>query len=257
MMAILESRRSLRGYITGRNLILLVLAVMFLGGKSAAQAPGTTHPTDGSTPLGMSPGAPAGSWYRLYYNQWGEMARVELPTGGAFEYEWDGGPQTLSNGVYSGGPPSGFAEYSIYRRVTTKRIYPDGGSKYLNSAYETNQKAKQHFDYDSNNNVTDSWEYDFGAGTFGGLVRHKKTVYMNTTGYTGTGDAAPNLLSLPTEEYVYDSAEQMKAKTTYEYDTYMQGLADRTNISGHARTETPSKFTASYLTRGNMTAVTR
>jgi RHS repeat-associated protein len=302
---------------------------------------------------------PDGRKYRLYYNQYGEMARVELPTGGAFEYEWEGGPQSDSTGVLSGTGQAGFAEYNIYRRATHKRIYPDGGSLFANSAFETkirfikgtnqdgseaefinveirntsnnlvsntthyhtgtpvssftigptsypfwkngreyktetfdgsqgrrietnwtvrvlhtwagedprvgdttttftdtNQVSKQHFDYDSSNNVTDTWEYDFGNGAFGSLRRHRKTTYMNTSGYAGTGAAAPLLLSLPVEEAVYDDLEQIKAKTTYEYDSYTAGLTDRSNISGHARTEPTPSFTNMYFTRGNVTNVT-
>ena len=81
-----------------------------------------------------------GRKYRLYYNPYGELARVELPTGGAFEYDWEGGPQSDATGVISGTGASGFAEYNIYRRVSTKRIYPDGGSLFAGSAFETKFK---------------------------------------------------------------------------------------------------------------------
>lgn len=106
--------------------------------------------------------------------------------------------------------------------------------------------------------MTDTWEYDFGSGTSGALLRHKKNIYLNTTGYTGTAADAPLLLSLPTEETIYDGTDQTnpKAKTTYEYDNYTAGLTDRFNISGHARTQSPSRFTTTYITRGNVTQLT-
>jgi RHS repeat-associated protein len=74
---------------------------------------------------------PNGQSYRFYYNSYSELARVELPTGGAFEYDW--GASLLggaSNGIAmieTPDSPSGeFPE--IYRRVLTKRIYPNGGT---------------------------------------------------------------------------------------------------------------------------------
>ena len=63
---------------------------------------------------------PDGRSYKFRYNSYLELARVELPTGGAFEYDWDGG--------YNNGPASGAVCYdcSIYRRITARRVYSDG-----------------------------------------------------------------------------------------------------------------------------------
>jgi RHS repeat-associated protein len=52
--------------------------------------------------------------YEFYYNPYGELARVVLPTGGAIEYEWAGGAYE-ADGV-------------IFRYVTERRVYRDGGS---------------------------------------------------------------------------------------------------------------------------------
>jgi RHS repeat-associated protein len=51
--------------------------------------------------------------YQLRYNSYGELARVELPTGGAFEYDWSDGNSLSNEGV-------------IYRRVSERRVYPNG-----------------------------------------------------------------------------------------------------------------------------------
>ncbi len=51
--------------------------------------------------------------YRFYYNSYGELARVVLPTGGAYEYDWE-------FGMWAGGGND------IYRRVVSRRVYPDG-----------------------------------------------------------------------------------------------------------------------------------
>ncbi len=55
---------------------------------------------------------PNSSNYQFAYNPHGELARVVLPTGGAFEYEWETVPLTNE----------------IYRRVTERRVYPTGGT---------------------------------------------------------------------------------------------------------------------------------
>jgi RHS repeat-associated protein len=70
--------------------------------------------------------------YRLYYNSYSELARVELPTGGAIEYDWGA---SLLNGSANGivlvdtifGEMQEYAP-EIYRRVLTRRVYPDGGT---------------------------------------------------------------------------------------------------------------------------------
>jgi RHS repeat-associated protein len=62
--------------------------------------------------------------YKFQYNSYSELARVDLPTGGSFEYDWSGG--------YKDGPASGAVcfECSIYRRVTERRVYPNGGQNW-------------------------------------------------------------------------------------------------------------------------------
>ena len=55
---------------------------------------------------------PNNQQYQFFYNSYGELARVNLPTGGAVEYDY-----TAS----SGGDPE-----KIYRRVIERRVYPDG-----------------------------------------------------------------------------------------------------------------------------------
>lgn len=76
---------------------------------------------------------PDGRSYQLRYNPYAELARVVLPTGGATEYDWAAGlTDGAASGVFSHSfPPT---EKYIYRRVTERRIYPDGGS---GSSYES------------------------------------------------------------------------------------------------------------------------
>lgn len=60
---------------------------------------------------------PDGRRYGFRYNSYGELARVELPTGGAFEYDYQDHPGVINQG----------AEYEIFRRVVRKRVYREGG----------------------------------------------------------------------------------------------------------------------------------
>ncbi|MGH9801441.1 MAG: hypothetical protein ACRD82_13835, partial [Blastocatellia bacterium] len=73
---------------------------------------------------------PDGRQYKFYYNPYGELARVELPTGGAFEYDWQGGFGVDPDGRSSGDAPSG-----IYRRVVARRVYADGATLTQKTSY--------------------------------------------------------------------------------------------------------------------------
>ena len=68
--------------------------------------------------------------YKFYYNSYSELARVELPTGGAFEYDWG---TSLFGGSANGivtvrTATSSTLEFfpEIYRRVLAKRLYLNG-----------------------------------------------------------------------------------------------------------------------------------
>ncbi len=68
---------------------------------------------------------PDGRSYQFKYNEYGEMARVVLPTGGAYEYDYGPGRYDTT--------PSGVVDISetnklIYRRIVQRRVYKDGGS---------------------------------------------------------------------------------------------------------------------------------
>jgi RHS repeat-associated protein len=68
---------------------------------------------------------PDGRRYRFYYNNYGELARVELPTGGAVEYDYMAG---IVNGSVEGVFTVPLYGYAIYRRVVERRVYIDGSS---------------------------------------------------------------------------------------------------------------------------------
>ncbi len=88
--------------------------------------------THGTGTMGLnSIWLPNGKRYRLYYNQYGEVARLELPTGVAYEYDFAAG---LVGGYSSGviKVPSGSSHSpprkKIYRRLIERREYPNGGT---------------------------------------------------------------------------------------------------------------------------------
>lgn len=59
--------------------------------------------------------------YQFKYNRYGELARVTLPTGGAVEYDWEGG--------FQGGSESGRDNGTdVYRRIVQRRVYASGGT---------------------------------------------------------------------------------------------------------------------------------
>jgi RHS repeat-associated protein len=303
--------------------------------------------------------------YRLYYNPYGELARVELPTGGAYEYDYGAG---TTNGGTGGVIFLNGIKPQIYRRVVERRVYSDGvnltsrmtysvpetetspaccsvttagyvttaqydssgtlrastdhhlygsgaantflqgplahtfweeGKETETDAYDTNGTAattllrqtvntwqlgtgagsnghisetdmtvepsgadkvsKQTFAYDQYENQTDVYDYDYGTGAAGGLLRHTQTSYLttnpvNATDYTTT---SIYLRDLPTQVSVYDAGGIEKARTTFEYDNYQTdaqhaGLVPRTAISG-----LDASYTTSYQARGNVTAISQ
>jgi RHS repeat-associated protein len=67
--------------------------------------------------------------YQFHYNPYGELARVDLPTGGAYEYDIGGvfgastsGAIGIQGKAFNDGPP-----FMLYRRVTERRVYKAPG----------------------------------------------------------------------------------------------------------------------------------
>jgi len=312
---------------------------------------------------------PNNQQYKFFYNSYAELARVELPTGGAIEYDYAPGlTDGPENGYMNLGVPGG---HHIYRRVVERRVYPDGGSGgsfairttysrpessasnagyvqtdqydstgailsgqrhyFYGSArdsfgkqpteyspwqegleYQTeeldilrgtalrrvthtwsqpaagthwpltqpetqagarpndphitetvttlfdvtpNLVSKKTFAYDEYNNQTDVYEYGFGAGAFGPLLRRAHTSYLTTNGNQGNVDYAADvnihIRNLPVQQIVYDASSDVRSQTDFIYDDYgAYRLVDRPGIVQH-----DGAFHAGYGVRGNLTGV--
>jgi RHS repeat-associated protein len=70
---------------------------------------------------------PDGRSYKFYYNSYGELSRVELPTGGAIEYDYNAGSGCIDE-MGSNCTDTLAESRQIFRRVTTRRVYSDGGT---------------------------------------------------------------------------------------------------------------------------------
>jgi RHS repeat-associated protein len=125
--------------------------------------------------------------------------------------------------------------------------------------------------FDSFNNQTDWWEYDYGSGAPStNPLRHRKMTYLTTNSLvSGSPNYATDtsiwLRSLPEKEEIFrvdpsTGTETKEAETKWEYDKYandgynatITGGSDRTGLVQHE-----SAFDNSYKTRGNPTAVIR
>ena len=92
-----------------------------------------------------------------------------------------------------------------------------------------NLVSKQTFNHDQYNNQTDVYEYGFGTGTAGALVRRTHTDYFTSSYDTlnpSSSNPDPSLTShirdLPWKVSIYDAAGTLQAKVETEYDNYVQ-----------------------------------
>jgi YD repeat-containing protein len=313
---------------------------------------------------------PDGRYYDFKYNSYGELARVQLPTGAATEYDWGFNVGSGQLGINYDSNTNSYYNYNTYfRRVIERRSYSDGanldnklvlsglealggrvgyvtedlynssggrinrtkhfyngvagssdsfvgisnafqdpwlngkeyqtdlidsngttllrrstttwaqsspfwwsqGSNYAPSnnprvtetktfLYDSNQVGKKTFGYDGYNNLTDTYEYDYGIGAPGLFLRRSHTDYLTTNPVNNLNYTSDNIhiLNLPSQSWVSSdtSGNNKISLSKYEYDNYASdsthaALVDRFNISGH-----DSNYGTSYTTRGQVTKVT-
>ena len=98
---------------------------------------------------------PDGRSYNFLYDNYGEVVRVELPTGGVIEYNWEAGLiDGPSDGSYQG---TSTLDPVVYRRVVKRKVYSQSGTlesetRYSKSEYQ-NGSSIGYFDVDSFDNA--------------------------------------------------------------------------------------------------------
>lgn len=122
---------------------------------------------------------------------------------------------------------------------------------------DVNLVSKQTFVYDSYHNRTEVWEYDFGSGSPGSLLRKTVTSFLTTNPNQSNAnyatDTGIHIRNLPVQVSVYDAGGTERARTVFDYDNYgTYSLTDRSGIVQH-----DSNYSTSYQKRGNATSVTR
>lgn len=127
----------------------------------------------------------------------------------------------------------------------------------VKTTLETGQVMKKTFTYDQYNNVTDAYEYDWGNGQEGSLLRRTHTDYVTNPNYTDYANGR-TLLRLPLNKWVSSDVDgnSKTSFTSYEYDNYNSDsnhalLVPRSNVSGW-----DTNYHAGQTLRGNATAVT-
>lgn len=117
-----------------------------------------------------------------------------------------------------------------------------------------NLQSKTTYGYDQYGNVTDTFEYDFGAGTPGGFLRRSHTDYITDPNYTSYNNAHIRNLASQTWVSSDSNGSNIVSRTQIEYDNYSSDsrhapLASRSSVIGHDTTN----FGSGYPWRGNPT----
>ena len=126
----------------------------------------------------------------------------------------------------------------------------------VKTTLETGQATKKTFSYDQYNNITDTYEFDYGVGAAGQFLRRRHTDYVTDSTYTSyTGS---HLLRLPLHSWVSSDTDGINKTsfTQYEYDNYISDLnhaplVSRSNVSGF-----DAAYDYGFTKRGNLTSAT-
>ena len=111
---------------------------------------------------------------------------------------------------------------------------------------DTNQVDRQTYGYDQYNNRTDVYEYDYGVGSAGALLRRTKNTYLTNSSYDTIN--VPHLLELLSEQVVYEGSGAIAADTQNFYD----------QIAPPSYDQPPSNYTDPGTSfRGNLTSTRR
>ncbi len=158
---------------------------------------------------------PNGQTMTFKYNSYGEVARIKLPTGGAFEYDW----QNVGTGVVQLPGDPGFPSYMVYRRVIERRVYNAGDVLEQVQLYpmpiESCSEVVQYYPQQCTTTVTVSYTdptYTAASGT-------ETHTFFGAPSYVYGPCCAP-----PVPQYVKWMSFYTPWKTGREYNTAFDGL---------------------------------
>lgn len=112
-------------------------------------------------------------------------------------------------------------------------------TKVVTTLNDSGQVSESDFTYDSNGNITDQKDYDFGSGTTGSLLREVITNYVAPT--------SNHIINLVHNIQVKDGGGALKSNTDFAYDT-----TTLTTLTGVAHNNDVGS-----APRGNLTSITR
>jgi len=120
---------------------------------------------------------------------------------------------------------------------------------------DTNQFSKVTFSYDGYSNRTATYEYDYGSGSPGSLLRYTMSTYIADGVYDTISSgvsASPHLPGLLSEQTVYSSTGSVIADTQYCYDQQSGCSASLASVTS------PSGYVAPTISqRGNVGSISR
>jgi RHS repeat-associated protein len=149
-----------------------LFADVYADGMGGSSGSATYNPTDLTTSVEL----PDGRRYWLYYNVYGELARVVLPTGGAIEYDYTPGAGVLPD-------TSG---YQIHRCVLERRVYSDGNT------LEQKQTYSPVYTPTYNGNVIESWKTEVMVEQHD-LLRAAGSTLVSSSKHTFYGSPVPSM----------------------------------------------------------------
>lgn len=192
---------------------------------------------------------PNGQSYQFKYNSYGEMARVDLPTGGAIEYD-----MTPTSGARSDLSITG-DEFQIYRRVTERRVYANGTTLTAKTTYVENGSVTENVYDGAGNLLTSSGHQFYGSAAQSLFAPAQGTVY---TDWKEGKEYQTNTGGLRKEEQTW----QQRAAVSWYPTQYANGGSEPANdprvtqtASTLLDTNQVSKQTFSYDQYNNKTGV--
>jgi RHS repeat-associated protein len=102
--------------------------------------------------------------------------------------------------------------------------------------------------FDQYNNSTDVWEYDYGQGGPGALLRRSHTDYVTAAAYTDA-QTGSYLRSLPSQKLIYNGSGTLVSQTSISYDELSFPLLTYPGVTGWSDPGTSA--------RGNATSVSQ